>query len=230
MATAHAARRTPKLRVAVLEDHQITIDGYLFRLKDHPQIEVVGTAAFGEDLESLLAEQPVDVAILDVSVPTAPDNRNPYPILHAIPRLLETYPNLAVLIVSMLTERPLIQALLEAGASGYVLKDDSAAASQLPAIVQSVAKGGIYLSAQVAEGLLKRRAGRNALDLSPQQSKALSLCAAYPNETLAQLAQRLAVKSSTMRNLLSQSYLKLDVRSRGAAVARARQLGLITPD
>ena len=105
-----------KVRIAILDDHQTILDGYRFRLGQNPRIEIVGTAAYGEELETLLARSPVDVVILDVSVPTSPANPNPYPILYTIPRLLQNYPTLAVLVVSMLAERSLIRAVLDAGA------------------------------------------------------------------------------------------------------------------
>ena len=218
-----------KIRVAILEDHQSIVDGYLYRLKGDPLYEVVGTAAFGIELEPLLDAHPADIVILDVSVPTAPDNPNPYPLLHVIPSLLQKHPDLAVLVISMLTERALIQAVMDAGASGYILKDDSAAVRQLGAILQSVATGGVYLSAQAHQQLFKH--GRQAEKplLTQRQTEALSLCAAFPDESLANLAARLSVNNSTIRNLLSGAYLRLNVSHRAAAVAKARQLGLITP-
>ncbi|HLF27090.1 MAG TPA: response regulator transcription factor [Anaerolineae bacterium] len=218
-----------KIRVAILEDHQSTIDGYLYRLKDLPQFEVVGTVAFGVALEPLLAEYPADIAILDVSVPTAPDNPNPYPILHVIPELLEKHPSLSILVISMLTERALIQAVIDAGASGYILKDDSEAIRQLGSILQSVASGGMYLSEQARQQLFKHRPKEGGSLLTRRQIEVLSLCAAYPDESLANLAANLGVSNSTVCNLLSGAYLRLEVSHRAAAVARARQLGLLAP-
>jgi len=218
-----------KIRVAILEDHQSTIDGYLYRLKDLSQFEVVGTATFGVELEPLLAEHPADIVLLDVNVPTAPDNPNPYPILHVIPDLLQKHPYLAVLVISMLTERALIQAVMDSGASGYVLKDDSAAIQQLGSILSSVASGGVYLSEQVRQKLFKRHSKEGEPILTQRQIEALSVCAAYPDESLANLADKLSVTNSTIRNLLSGAYLRLGVSHRAAAVAKARQLNLITP-
>ena len=80
-----------------------------------------------------------------MSVPR-PDNPNPFPILHVIPKLLQKYSNLCVLIISMFAEPGLMRSLIEAGASGYILKDDQAAFRELGNIVLSVAHGGIYFS------------------------------------------------------------------------------------
>src|SRR3990172_7740248 len=113
-----------KIRVAILDDHQSIIDGYLYRLNQAPDVEVVATATFAEDFETLLASHAVEVLILDIFVPTSPDNPSPYPILHAIPKWLQRYPHLAVLVISMYNRRTLIKSVVEAGASGYILKDD----------------------------------------------------------------------------------------------------------
>jgi DNA-binding CsgD family transcriptional regulator len=63
--------------------------------------------------------------------------------------------------------------------------------------------------------------------LTPRQAEVLALCAAHPNETTAQLAERMHVAHSTVRNLLSGVYTKLGINNRTAAVARAQELGLI---
>ncbi len=218
-----------KIRVAILDDHQSIVDGYCYRLKRFPQIEIVATLAYGEELEPALAAHPADVLLIDVNVPTSPDNFNPYPILHLIPRLLQRYPDLNVLAISMLDERGLIRAVMEAGASGYLLKDDRVNIENLGQVVQRVAEGGVQLS-EKAEQRLKKRHGDDAENLSQRQLEVLSLSLAYPDDSTAELAQRMSVANSTARNLLSGAYLKLGVRTRTAAIAKARRLGLITSE
>ena len=217
-----------KVRVAILEDHQSVIDGYLFRLGQTPEIEVVATAAFGEDLKPMLADHPADVLILDVGVRTAPDNPNPYPILQTIPELLDDYPELAILVISMYNQPTLIKSVMDAGASGYILKDDRATIQELGDIVRMVARGDIHLSQQAYRQLFQRYPQDSVL--TPRQAQALSLCASYPGATSADLAKKLGINDSTFRNLLSGVYKRLDVNNRAAAIAKARKLGLITPD
>ena len=220
---------TKKIRVAILDDHQSIIDGYMFRLGAAPQIEVVATISFGEELEPTIAKHPTDVLLLDVNVPTSPENPNPYPILHVIPKLLQNYPELNILVISMHAERGLIRAVMDAGVSGYILKDDQATVKDLGSVVMSVAGGGIYFS-QLAHQLYARHLSTEGKDaLSPRQLEALSLSTAYPDDSTADLAQKMTVSNSTVRNLLSAAYIKLGVRNRTAAIAKARQLGLITP-
>lgn len=221
---------TKKIHVTILDDHQNIVDGYVYRLSGFPQIEVVATCSFGDELEPVLARSSTDVLILDVNVPTGRDNPNPYPILSVIPKLLQQYSELNILIISMHAERGLIRAVMEAGASGYILKDDQSTARDLGNVILSVAGGGIYFSQKAHQLYAKPQARESYELLTLRQLEVLSLCAAYPDATTAQLAGKMAVANSTVRNLLSGAYVRLDVHTRSAAIARARQLGIIVQD
>ena len=218
-----------KVRVAILDDHQSIIDGYIYRLDNTPGIEVVATAIFGEELEPMLAKQSVDVLLLDLSVRISEENSNPFPILHIIPRLLQKYPDLVVLVISMFVEPGLMRSIVEAGASGYMLKDDTGAFRELGNVVLSVARGGIYFSRRVHGLYVQSGQVGSGISLTPRQLELLSLCAAYPDLSTADLAQKMSVSNSTVRNLLSSAYLRLNVHSRTAAIEKAREMGLITP-
>jgi len=219
-----------KIGVTILEDHQSIIDGYLYRLSGHAKIEVVSTITYGEELEPELAKCRTDVLLLDINVPTAPNNLNPYPILFVIPKLLQMYPDLNVLVISMFAERGLIRAVMKSGASGYILKDDQATICDLGNVVLSIAGGGIYFSQKAYQLLLTQKTIPTGQHLSTRQLEALSLCASYPNSSTAELAQKMSVTNSTVRNLLSGAYARLKVQTRAAALAKAKQLGLITPE
>jgi DNA-binding NarL/FixJ family response regulator len=221
---------TSKIRVAILEDHQIVADGYSFRLQDPTGFEIVGVAHMYSEWEPLLATHPADVALMDVKVPTAIHNPDPYPILRVLPQLIQTYPEMAFLVISAYTEPTLIQGVMKAGANGYILKDDNALLRDLKNVLISVVAGrGIYLSPEAKELLLQRETSGTELNLTPRQIEALSLCAAYPTDSTKDLANRMNVSFSTLRNLLAQSYLRLGVNGRSAAVLKAQQLGLLTP-
>lgn len=218
------------IRVAILEDHPLMIKGYESSLSTAPHIEVVATTRYGEDLLPMLAQQPIDLLLLDVQVPTSETNRTIYPILSTIPKIIEMYPSLRVLVSSMHNDRALIQAIMDNGASGYILKDDLKAMRDLETIITSlVYDDQIYLSEETQMQLDKHRDKKpeEAL-LTPRQLDAILLCSAFPSKSTAQLAKQLNVANSTLRNLLSSTYLRLGVRSRGAAVEKARQLGLIS--
>lgn len=218
---------SPIIRVTILDDHQSIVDGYIYRLSGIPKFEVVAAITYGDDLEPTLKKVPTDILLLDVYVPTSPDNPNPYPILNAIPKLLQIYPSLKVLVISMVCERRLIRAIMDAGASGYVIKDDPAAIRDLGNVLLSIASGGIYFSQKAYQLTLEHPLTESSELLSSRQLEALSLCAAYPNDTMEELAQKMIVANSTVRNLLSTAYIKLGVHTRAAAVVKARELGIL---
>lgn len=215
-----------RIRVTIMDDHQSIVDGYLYRLSQVPEIDVAATLAYGNELEASLKEHPADVLILDVHVPISAEHNDPYPILHTIPKLIQVYPDLAILVISMHDERGLIRAIVEAGASGYILKNDTKKIQELGKWVVAVANGGVCFS----EKTLKAFMSKGEEPLTARQLEALSLCAAYPNSKTAELARKMKIANSTFRNLLSSVYLKLGVQTRAAAIAKARELGMITPD
>jgi two-component system secretion response regulator SsrB len=219
-----------KIHVTILDDHQTIIDGYRFRLGNSSRVEVVASISYGKQLQQTLADNPTDVLILDVNVQVCADDPNPYPILHVIPDLLQKYPNLTILVISMHTDRGLIRAVMEAGASGYILKEDQATLRDLENVVASVFSGGIHLSRQANDALLRIRSDGSETHLAKRQLEALSLCLAYPDSSTAELAKIMSISNSTVRNLLSGAYIKLGVHNRIAAVTKARQLGLISSE
>jgi DNA-binding NarL/FixJ family response regulator len=212
-----------QIRVAILDDHQSIIDGYSYRISNAPNIKVVATALFGEELEPMLENNQVDVLLLDISVPNSAENNNPFPILYVIPRLLQRHPSLSILVISMYTQHALVETLVNSGISGYIFKDDQASIQQLAKIVEIVASGGIYFSQGAYRDL---RGEQVETILTPRQLEALSLCAGQPDCDTVVLANRLGITGSTLRNLLSGAYLRLGVRTRAAAIAKAQQLGI----
>ena len=218
-----------KIRVSILDDHQSIIDGYIDRLSADPNIVVTAAMSYADELEPALAAHPTDVLLLDISVPTAPDNPNPYPILYIIPKLLDRYAGLSILVITMFTERQLIRSVMDAGASGYVLKDDQTIIRNLAQTVLSIANGETVFSSQAHQLLSRRDLAKDRNHLTQRQLEAISLCAAFPDWTTADLANKMSVANSTIRSLLSNAYLHLGVHSRLGAITKARELGLITP-
>jgi DNA-binding NarL/FixJ family response regulator len=211
------------IKIAILDDHQSIIDGYLYRLSE-PECEIVGMAIYGEDIEKVLAESRPNVLILDANVRSSHENPNPYPILPFVRIALQNYPDLKILVISMLTAGALVEALVEAGVHGYIFKDDENSIRQLCHVIKNVANGGVYFSPGAWE---KVKPGHSSLILTGRQLEALSVSAAYPDLSTFSLARKLAISSSTFRNLLSGAYKRLGVSTRTAAIVRATRLGLL---
>ena len=216
------------IRMGILDDHQSTVDGYLFRLINFQNITVAATASFGDEIDGMLRKNDLDLLLMDISVPTSRENSNPYPILHKIPKILQKYPEISIIVITMHNQRTLIEAVMEAGASGYILKDDRDSILRLGDIITSVASGGIYFS-EKSYRLLNGNLEDGSPNLTPRQREVLSLIASQPNSTTASLAKILDIAPSTVRNLLSDAYIRMNVNNKTAAVVKARRLGLITP-
>jgi DNA-binding NarL/FixJ family response regulator len=214
------------VKVAILEDHQSIIDGYHMRLDEASGIRVVGIATNGEELNSLLKEwQDVDVLIMDVTVPSSSTDDSPIPILHYVPRILKDKPNINILIVSTHAQPTLVKALSDAGVSGYIFKHDSDSIRRLPAIIKSVSTGGRYFSDHPDNTSKPDFASKQLL--TSRQLEILTYCASYPDLSTDQIALQIGTASSTIRNLLSETYERLNVHTKAAAIDKARALGLI---
>lgn len=213
------------INVAILEDHQSIIDGYHMRLDDASGIKVVGIANNGEELNHMLQDRhDVRVLIMDVNVPSSSVNTNPIPILHYVPRILKDNPHINILIVSMHSQPTLVKALVEAGVSGYIFKEDSDSIRKLPAIIKTISSGGKYFTEKRQQETVVET---NKHGLTGRQLEILTYCASFPDFSTDQVATNLGIASSTIRNLLSEAYERLDVHSKAAAISKAKTLGLI---
>jgi DNA-binding NarL/FixJ family response regulator len=111
---------------------------------------------------------------------------------------------------------------------GYILKDDYLSFEKLDQIILDVAEGGVFYSPEAKK--LLTHPTNNSQVLTKRQSEILSYFASSPNLTTGQLAEELNLAPSTIRNHLSEAYIRLEVNRLPSAISKARQLGLITPE
>lgn len=212
------------VRVAILDDHQSILDGFHYRLMDSKEINVIASATYGEDLFPLIRNNPVDVLLLDLSVPTSAENTNQFPMIFALRTLLDEFPALKVIIISNFKEKTLVKSAIERGVRGYIFKDDHASIQQLARIVMIVSAGGIYFSTGAYFDITDEGSKSN---LTPRQREVLEVSSAYPDDSTDDLARRLNISGSTLRNILSSAYTRLGVHTRSAAIDKVRQMGIV---
>lgn len=217
------------IKVAILDDHLSIIDGYISRLGLNPLIEVVATASFGDELNMMLERQNIDILVLDIDVPTSSTNKQKFPIPPVIPKILDQYPDMQILIISMHEHKSLIKTLMENGTSGYILKDDNEAISNLSEIIIAIFNGEIYISDNLLDGFRKDYTKEKPPTISERQYAILSICLDKPDIKTKEIAESLSVAHSTVRNNLSRLYLNLGVNSRHAAILKAQEIGLLPP-
>ncbi|QMU68606.1 response regulator transcription factor [Streptacidiphilus sp. P02-A3a] len=210
------------IRVLLVDDHPVVRRGLRALLEELPELEPVGEAADGAAAIRLLdqfqqAGQPrPDVVLMDLRMEPGMGGVEATRLITA-----RTDPP-SVLVLTVYRTDADILAAVEAGATGYLLKD--APPEELAAAVRATARGETVLAPPVAARLLGRvRAGRPAL--SPRESEILPLLA----EGLAnrQISRRLFISEATVKTHLVHIYDKLGVDSRTAAVAAARTDGLL---
>ena len=210
-----------KVSVGILEDHPVVTAGYKAQIIKSRRLKVVWASRYYNEVGKKLEKHSTDVLILDASVDTAPDNPNTFPIL-------EKYPDLSIIVISMHNRPAFIRAIFKSGASGYILKDDVKANEKLNDILLAVAEGEMYYSDKTKEIIFDETKGEEIL--TKKQIALLSYFASSPHLTTQELAEELELAHSTIRNSLSEIYFRLKVNKITSALAKAQKLGLITPE
>ena len=135
-----------KLRLMIVDDHELVRHGTRGILRAHPGWQVVGEAADGKDAVQMAETLQPDLAILDIAMPNLDG-------LEATRQILKVAPNTRVLVLTMHDSFQMVRRVLEAGAQGYVLKTDLAA--NLVKAVREVSQGKLFLTPRVSEIVLQ---------------------------------------------------------------------------
>jgi DNA-binding NarL/FixJ family response regulator len=204
------------IRLLIVDDHPIMRDGLRGVFSDDPGFDVVGEAADGADAVRLAQQTQVDVILMDLRMPTMGG-------VEAIARLRQAGNPARVLILTTYDADRDVLPAIEAGATGYLLKD--APREELLRAVRAAHAGQPVLAPSVASTLMTR-AGAPAYDaLSPREVEVLRLVA--EGATNQSAARRLLVSETTIKTHLLHIYTKLGVRDRASAVATAYRRGLL---
>lgn len=206
------------IRVLIADDHPVVRSGLRAVLAAEPSFEVVGEVGLAADavIQVQVATPRIDVVTMDLRFAEGASG------VEATRRLRALADPPAVLVLTNYDNDVDILEAIEAGASGYLLKD--APPSDLVAAVQGAADGRTVLAPLVADRL-RERARRPQLTLTPRERDVLELVA--EGLTNRQMSDRLVLSQPTIKSHLAHIYGKLGVSSRTAALARARELGVI---
>jgi DNA-binding NarL/FixJ family response regulator len=205
----------PAARVLIVDDHPVVRHG-LSALLRSGGLEVVGEAASGDDAIDAARSLAPDVVVMDLSLPGTSG-------IEATRRLRDARPGCAVVVLTAFADRDRVLAAVDAGASGYLLKDDDP--SELVAGIRAAGRGGSPFSPQVAGALVGARAvHRERADLTPREREALGLVADGLSNK--QIARRLGIAEGTVKAHLGRAFRRIGVRHRTQAalwVERQRQ-------
>jgi DNA-binding NarL/FixJ family response regulator len=208
------------MRVLVADDHPLFREGLGAVLTALPDVELVGEAEDGEQALALALELRPDVVIMDLHMPGLNG-------IETTRRLRAEAPQTAVLVLTMLEADTSVAAAVRAGARGYLLKGSRR--DTISAALTAVAGGASYFGSGVSLAALSA-APRGPVahpafpDLTERELDVLGLVAAGLSNSA--IAGRLHLSDKTVRNYVSGVLSKLQVPTRAAAVAVARDHGL----
>jgi len=211
------------IRVVLADDHPMYRYGLTAILEQAASIDVVASVGDGATLVRAVTEQSPDVVVTDLSMPDLDG-------ITVARRLLETHPELPILVLTMHEDDEHVFAALRAGARGYLVK--GADGEEIVRAVHSVAAGEAVYGGSIARRIVAFYSGRQVEsptarafpDLTPRELEVLEILATGCRNH--EIARRLGMSEKTVRNHVSQVLTKLQVPDRTAAALRAREAGL----
>jgi DNA-binding NarL/FixJ family response regulator len=207
------------IRVAVVDDHPHVAIALRALVEQTQDIRLVSESRQGQDVAALVRQTRPDVLLLDLLMEPAFD------ALSVVHDLRDLFPQLRICILSAYIEPARVRALLQAGVSGYILKDDDYV-SRIDTIIRDLADGRLYLSPQAYEALaVATRTEGRVQPLTDRELEVLRL--AKDDLSNPEIAQALHISPGTVRNHLSSTYRKLGVHSRHEALQVAKNRGLV---
>jgi DNA-binding NarL/FixJ family response regulator len=207
------------IRVVVADDHKVVRAGIRELLSDEPDIQVVGEARDGREAVALALSVRPDVVVMDINMPELSG-------VEATRQIRAAAPDVRVLALTAYQDDPYIYGLLDAGASGYILK--TAEGQEIVRAVRATAAGQSAIDPVVAPRLIARltRPVQHAETLTERELEVLRLAAR--GQTNKQIGAALQISDRTVQNHLANIYAKLEVASRTEAVTVGLQRNLIT--
>ncbi len=227
----------PPIRVVIVDDHVLVRAGLRALLEKLPCVEVVGEAGDGEAATRLAESTRPDVVLMDVAMPG-------FGGLDATQQVLRASPQSKVIMVSVHADPGSVLRAIEAGASGYVLKD--AGVAELELAIRSAVQGGTFLSPRVSslviEGYRRRASGEpgdlagapNASEqarlarLTPRQRQILQLVAEGASSR--KMARRLNLSVKTIESHRAQLMERLGIHDVAGLVRFAIRAGVVRAD
>jgi len=223
MTSARIARDPTKTcRIVIVDDHAIMRDGLTALLDNEPDLQVVGSAGDGKAAVAAVTREKPELVVIDLSMPRTDGAQ-------AIRIIKRKFAAVRIVVLTFHKEDAHIHAALQAGADGYVLKDDGR--GELLSAVRNVAAGKSYLSPEICDRVVSGylRGGTNETPawelLNPREREVLKLIAeGYKNR---EIAEYLSLSVKTIEKHRTNLMRKLDLHSVSEVTTYAIANGLL---
>ena len=213
------------IRILIADDHLVIREGLQMILGMEDDLEVVGEAANGETAVRLAEEMQPDVVLMDLRMPGMGG-------LEAIERILDQWPQIAIVILTTYNEDELMIRGLRAGARGFLLKDTGR--ETLYHTIRAAARGETLLQPDVMNRVMAHtgtaaaaKPAESAGEIPLTDRELQVLTAVARGDRNKEIALQLGVTERTVKAHLTNIYNKLGVDSRAAAVSVAIQRGIL---
>jgi DNA-binding NarL/FixJ family response regulator len=217
----------PKIRILIADDHPLLREALCQVFSNQKDMEIVGQAGNGEEAIDLASELKPDILVMDIMMPK-------FDGLEASRQIKKITPNTAILILTAYDDDNYVLGLLNAGATGYLMK--SAKGQDLVEAVRAIRSGESVLHPKIIEKLLKQAMAKPAEALEPKIKDLLSdrememlklLATGMSNK---EIAEKLYLSLRTVKAHMSNIFTKMNVASRSEALVEALKKGLLTLD
>jgi DNA-binding NarL/FixJ family response regulator len=208
------------IKVCVVDDHAVVREGLKRIISENPGMSVTAEAGDGNEALKVIQHQPLDVVLLDITMP----NKNGMDVLK---ELRARMPRLPVLVLSMHAEEQYAVRVLRAGASGYLTKES--APEKLIQAIRQVVRGGKYVSSAVAEKLVYQLDS----DASKPAHESLSdreyqvMCMIGSGKTVTDIAAELSLSVKTVSTYRVRILEKLNMKNNAEVARYAIKEGLV---
>jgi len=215
----------PKTRILIADDHPLLREALCQVFSNQKDMEIVGQAGNGEEAIDLASQLKPDILVMDIMMPK-------FDGLEASRQIKKITPNIAILILTAYDDDNYVLGLLEAGATGYLMK--SAKGQDLVEAVRAVRAGESVLHPKIIEKLLKQAmvkpVGTTKYKmkdlLSDRETEMLKLLATGMSNK--EIAEKLCLSLRTVKAHMSNIFTKMNVASRSEALVEALRKGLLT--
>ena len=208
-----------KIRLVIVDDHPVVRDGLRGMLESQPDFEVVGEASDGEAAVRITNKVKPEIVLMDLRMPEMDG-------VTALREIKASNPQIQVLVLTTYDSDADILPAIEAGASGYLLKDSSR--EELYTAIRATARGETVLAPAVAARLVGRMRAPAEEQLSSRELEVLQLVA--EGDSNSEIASRLHISQATVKSHLIHIFGKLGVSDRTAAVTVALRRGILSLD
>jgi NarL family two-component system response regulator LiaR len=215
----------PKTRILIADDHPLLREALCQVFSNQKDMEIIGQAGSGEEAIDLASQLKPDILVMDIMMPK-------FDGLEASRQIKKITPNTAILILTAYDDDNYVLGLLEAGATGYLMK--SAKGQDLVEAVRAVRAGESVLHPKIIEKLLKQAMAKPTETVEPKIKDLLSdrememlklLATGMSNK---EIAEKLCLSLRTVKAHMSNIFTKMNVASRSEALVESLKKGLLT--